>query len=232
MNATQESNGRPIIWVWNNNAETIERAHGGEGGTNHWEASGSPTTMNTPARRNFARDWNLGEQMRQHIAAGVWRVTRDQLGDSGEVRVAVGAFVHALPIPDKIDVPAGSRFVATASERAFLTIPEDDLVQIELHPNAPNAVEGGAESIDDPNPETEEEKKSDSNVHDDVQKGIDAALKAVLDKVNVLTFFRGITPTNRVGSALAAEELPSFTRVNFQVTKENFFLDLGERRGP
>ena len=151
--------------------------------------------------------------MREHIEAGVWRVIRNQVAANGDVTVEVGAFVHAVPTPEGFNVPAGSRFVATASKQTQLAISEDDLIQIELHPNAPAPLAGGPPNIDEG--EWRKDNKGKNNAHDDVKAEIDAALKVVLDGVNILAFFRGVPPTNRVGGPLTPDELPSFTRGNF-----------------
>ncbi|KAE9364251.1 hypothetical protein N431DRAFT_563613 [Stipitochalara longipes BDJ] len=224
-----QTSGRPIIWIWNNNATANHLSWGGRGGVNHWEGLGPPAMLNA-TRRNLVRDWNLGGLMRQHIAAGVWRVTRDQVGVGSRPTVATGAFVHAATPPEGVDVPEGSRYVTVANEEHFLIISEENLIPIVLHAMAPTAVEGGVEHINVH--ASGATNKGKNNVHNDQKSELAVTLSAFLDSFNTLAFFRAVAATKRIGGNLNDQELPLFSRDNFRFNDGDFLLDLGARDGP
>ncbi|PMD37690.1 hypothetical protein L207DRAFT_586027 [Hyaloscypha variabilis F] len=224
----REDISRPILWIWNNNNSENNKKWGGTGGFNHWEGFGAPARSDA-SHRSVVRNWNLGGLMRRDIAAGVWRVTQDQQRN-GVVIISAGAFVHAATPPGGVKVPEGSRWVATADERMAAQIPEDQLVQIALHPNALNAIVGGAALIDGNDAGA---ANNGNNINEDQKNEFDTSLKDILDRINKLAFFRAIIPTNRIGGDLSYKEIPPFNRdFDFNIVNGQFFLDLGLRHGP
>jgi hypothetical protein len=104
---------RPVIFVWNNNAETKRRAHGGPRRVDdHWEGFEAPTNGNdkksTLARRTRVLEWNMGQEIRDDIDKGVWRVDEScEGGGQYDLTVGQGHFVRAAVPPNHVNVPAG-----------------------------------------------------------------------------------------------------------------------------
>lgn len=155
-----QSAGRPIIWIYNDNAEQLHQAWGASGSTvGHWEGFAGPGVADT-AHRVLVRNWNLATAMREDTQAGVWRVTAKQAAVRGQLAVEVGAFVHEVPTPAGLQAPSGSRYMATADNRSFGVVPKTSLIRVDLNPLAPTAVPGGAEHrhTDESGSESERER--------------------------------------------------------------------------
>ncbi len=106
-------------------------------------------------------------------------------------------------------------------------ISEDQLVQITLHPNAPNAIVGGAALIDGNDTGA---ANNGNNINEDQNNEFDTSLKDMLDRINKLAFFCAKLPTNRIGGDLSYNEIPPFNKdFDFNIVNGKFFLDLGLR---
>ncbi|KAF8859850.1 hypothetical protein BDZ45DRAFT_345969 [Acephala macrosclerotiorum] len=134
---------RPIIWIWNDNAEARAPLHNLNGGgdvISHWEGFSGPTDPESPRRapwRQRVANWGLAGAIRADIARGVWRVTLDQAaGLGGIMRVRAGAFLREAPVPEGIEVLAGQRYMVTPGGVRGIVL-EANIVPAALHPLAP-----------------------------------------------------------------------------------------------
>lgn len=229
-----EGDGRPIIWLYNDNGVAADEAWGrNRGSAGHWEAFG-PADASDATHRNVVQNWNLAQLMRDDIATGVWWVTAEQDGSDGQLAVKVGAFVREAKPPLGVNVPIGWRYMSTADDQNFGLVAVGNVLQIKVHRSAPTPVENGADPI---NPEVIKVIKalpgSGFNKTDNYHADQNAAMLAALSSINILAtkfhIFRTIKPTNKVGDRLTDEELPQYTRDDFNFEDGHFLLDLGQR---
>jgi hypothetical protein len=111
----QDSLDRPVIFVWNNNADTRDAAHGDPGRQSYWEGFAAPRDKENyrdEVRRQVIYDWNLGREMNTDIENGVWRVIADCEGAGvNDLSVRAGHFVRAAEPHKTVKVPTGWRYV-------------------------------------------------------------------------------------------------------------------------
>jgi hypothetical protein len=120
ITATAESRvrKRPVLFIWNDNAQEAGAAHTERKGlfgyeaVNHWEGFVGPEYVEGRGREERLRrvqECDLGALVIEDVQRGVWRVTKDSDGNGvNGLEVRQGGFVRRTKAPSEVEVPANS----------------------------------------------------------------------------------------------------------------------------
>jgi hypothetical protein len=118
VTAESEVGNRPVLFIWNDNAQEVGAAHSERKGmsgfepVNHWEGFVGPEYGEGRGREERLRrvqEWDLGALVGEDVQRGVWRVTKDLDGSGvNGLEVRQGAFVRRTKAPSEVQVPVNS----------------------------------------------------------------------------------------------------------------------------
>jgi hypothetical protein len=192
----------------------------------HWEGFG-PYDPDNKNYRDRVQSWNLGQLMRSDVEAGVWRVIAEQDASDGQLKVEIGAFVREVTPPSGIDVPKDWKYMTAPDNKHVGFILDASLAKIKLHPNAPTYDPNLPAPIDPEagmgGPATASKPPNQGNTKTNTD------LRSLLALFTPFRILRTVTPTNKVGGPLTADELPQFQKGELTVAPGQFLLDLSQR---
>jgi len=113
---SEDKLNRPVIFVWNNNADSKALAHKKGKVAAHWEGfelpRGDGDTPEEARRRGKVQKWRMGNDMLKDLDKGVWRVNETYEGTgTSTLSVRAGHFLREADPPQDLKVPMGWEYM-------------------------------------------------------------------------------------------------------------------------